>query len=151
MRRRLFVASCASHFFCMRTTYNLTKSIFFNMGKRHNRKRTRSRPRQRDGNNINQNIQHVRSNSFDTMSSQSTISAYQPTYAPIATVSAGYWHQRYLAWQSRLQSEQEIAKAVESHQLRVFGGEPGDEDSLFEPMMKVVTDLFDGYDDFEYL
>lgn len=120
------------------------------MGKRHNRKRTRSRPRYREGANTNQNIQHIRSNSFDTISSQSTISAYQPTYAPIANISADHWHQRYFAWQNRLQIEQERAKAVESHQLRVFGGEPGDEDSLFEPMMKVVTDLFDGYDDFGY-
>lgn len=72
-------------------------------------------------------------------------------YAPIANIPADHWHQQYLTWQNRLRSEQEIAKAVESRQLRVFGGEPGDEDSLFEPMMKVVTDLFDGYDDFGYL
>ncbi|KAJ4991831.1 hypothetical protein SVAN01_02681 [Stagonosporopsis vannaccii] len=120
------------------------------MGKRHNRKRTRSRPRHRDGNSTN--IQHFRSNSIDTLSSQSTIiSPYQPSHAPIGNVSAEHWHQTYFAWQSRLRFEQERAKAVESHQLRVFGGEPGDEVSLFEPMMKVVTDLFDGYDDFGYL
>lgn len=71
-------------------------------------------------------------------------------YAPIANVPADHWHQTYFAWQNRLRFEQERAKAVKSHQLRVFGGEPGDEDSLFEPMMKVVTDLFDGYDDFGY-
>lgn len=40
---------------------------------------------------------------------------------------------------------------MENQQLRIFGGEPGDEVSLFEPMMKVVTDLFDGCDDFGYL
>lgn len=120
------------------------------MGKRHNRKRTRSRPRHRDGNSTNQNIQHVRSDSFNTISSQSTNFPYLPTYAPITDISADHWHQQYSAWQKRIQIEQERAKAVESHQLRVFGGEPGDEDSLFEPMMKVVTDLFDGYDDFGY-
>ncbi|KAH6644679.1 hypothetical protein C7974DRAFT_26087 [Boeremia exigua] len=121
------------------------------MGKRHNRKRTRSRPRHRDGNNTDQTVQHFRSNSIDTLSSQSTvISSYQPSHAPIANVSADHWHQTYFSWQNRLRFEQERAKAVESHQLRVFGGEPGDEASLFEPMMKVVTDLFDGYDDFGY-
>ncbi|KAJ8116145.1 hypothetical protein OPT61_g2375 [Boeremia exigua] len=73
-----------------------------------------------------------------------------PLHAPIANISANHWDQTYSAWQNRLRFEQERAKAVESHQLRVFGGEPGDEVSLFEPMMKVVTDLFDGYDDFGY-
>lgn len=121
------------------------------MGKRHNRKRTRSRPRHRDGDSTNQNIQHYRSNSIDTHSSQSTVlSPYQPSFAPISNVSADHWHNTYFAWQNRLRFEQERARAVESHQLRVFGGEPGDEVSLFEPMMKVVTDLFDGYDDFGY-
>lgn len=121
------------------------------MGKRHNRKRTRSRPRHRDGNNTGQTIQHFRSNSIDTLSSQSTVmSPYQPSYAPIANLPVDHWQHTYLAWQNRLRFEQERAKAVESHQLRVFGGEPGDEVSLFEPMMKVVTDLFDGYDDFGY-
>jgi len=120
------------------------------MGKRHNRKRTRSRPRHRDGNNASQN-QHFRSNSIDTVSSQATIvSPYQASNAAIGNVSADHWHQTYFAWQNRLRSQQESAKAVENHQLRVFGGEPGDEVSLFEPMMKVVTDLFDGYDDFGY-
>lgn len=122
------------------------------MGKRHNRKRTRSRPRHRDGNSSpNSNIEHFRSNSVNTNSSASTvIPPYTPAYAPIVNVSADYWHQTYFAWQSRLRFEQERAKAVENHQLRVYGGEPGDEVSLFEPMMKVVTDLFDGYDDFDY-
>ncbi|KAF1927144.1 uncharacterized protein M421DRAFT_182801 [Didymella exigua CBS 183.55] len=120
------------------------------MGKRHNRKRTRSRPRHRDSNSSNRDIQHIRSNSFDTIFSQSTVASYQPMSAPITDISADHWHSAYLAWQNRLRLEQERAKAVESHQLRFFGGEPGDEDSLFEPMMKVVTDLFDGYDDFRY-
>lgn len=121
------------------------------MGKRHNRKRTRSRPRHRDSSNVNSNIQHFRSNSIDTTSSQSTvISSYQPGYAPFTNISADHWHQTYFAWQNRLRFEQEKARAMETQQLRIFGGEPGDEVSLFEPMMKVVTDLFDGHDDFDY-
>jgi hypothetical protein len=73
-----------------------------------------------------------------------------PLLFPTTNLPAEHWQQTYFAWQNRLHFEQERAKAVESHQLRVFGGEPGDEVSLFEPMMKVVTDLFDGYDDFGY-
>ncbi|KZM20450.1 hypothetical protein ST47_g8510 [Ascochyta rabiei] len=121
------------------------------MGKRHNRKRTRSRPRHRDSSNAIPNMHHFRSNSVDTTSSQSTLaSSYPLVHAPIANISADHWHQTYFAWQSRLQFEQERAKAMENQQLRIFGGEPGDEVSLFEPMMKVVTDLFDGFDDFGY-
>lgn len=33
--------------------------------------------------------------------------------------------------------------------LRMFGGEPGDDVSLLEPMLRVVTDLFDGATDYE--
>jgi len=77
-------------------------------------------------------------------------STYAPVHATIADVPADHWHQTYFAWQNRLRFKQERAKAMENQQLRIFGGEPGDEVSLFEPMMKVVTDLFDGYDDFGY-
>ncbi|KAF9695331.1 hypothetical protein EKO04_006510 [Ascochyta lentis] len=121
------------------------------MGKRHNRKRTRSRPRHRDSSNPNPNMRPFRSHSVDTASSQSTVtSSYLPVHPPIANIPADHWHQTYFAWQNRIRFEQERAKAMESQQLRIFGGEPGDEVSLFEPMMKVVTDLFDGYDDFGY-
>lgn len=40
-------------------------------------------------------------------------------------------------------------KEVEAHQLRIFGGEAGDEVSLMEPMLQVVKHLFDGYTDYE--
>ena len=151
MRRRLFVvfrrisSSCVS---LSQTNQKIQHITIYNMGKRHNRKRTRSRPRHRDGNNTNQNIQHFRSNSIDTQSTASPL--YQSSFASTTNLPAEHWQQTYFAWQNRLHFEQQRAKAVESHQLRVFGGEPGDEVSLFEPMMKVVTDLFDGYDDFGY-
>jgi hypothetical protein len=38
---------------------------------------------------------------------------------------------------------------MEAHRLRIFGGEAGDEISLLEPMLRVVTDLFDGMTDYE--
>lgn len=62
---------------------------------------------------------------------------------------ANHWHQTYFAWQDRLRSEQEREREVEAQRLRIFGGEPGDEVTLLEPMLKVVTDLFDGFTDYE--
>ena len=38
---------------------------------------------------------------------------------------------------------------MEAQRVRFFGGEAGDDISLLEPMLKVVTDLFDGNTDFE--
>lgn len=57
----------------------------------------------------------------------------------------------YSAWQTRLRYEQGQEQALEAQQLqlRFFGGEAGDEVSLFEPMLRVVTDLFDGNTDYE--
>ncbi|KAF2194436.1 hypothetical protein K469DRAFT_547728 [Zopfia rhizophila CBS 207.26] len=114
------------------------------MSKRHNRKRTRSRPRHRDAGKARSN--HIRTSSVDTNSSYSTTySTFQPPPFPLVNRSANHWHQTYSAWQDRIRYEQ----ALEDQNLRLFGGEVGDEVSLFEPMLKVVTDLFDGNIDYE--
>jgi hypothetical protein len=120
------------------------------MGKRHNRKRTRSRPRHRDGNPQCKN--HTRTSSADTTSSQATDkSPFQPPlHYPIANVKANHWHQTYFAWQNRLQLEQEQRQVLETERLRYFGGVPGEEVSLLEPMLQVVMDLFDGNTDYFY-
>lgn len=60
-----------------------------------------------------------------------------------------HWHNTYGAWQDRLRIEHEREQEVEMQRLRIFGGMPGDEVSLLEPMLKVVTDLFDGFYDYE--
>lgn len=60
-----------------------------------------------------------------------------------------HWHQTYLAWQARQDTERERQEEVEIQRVRIFGGMPGDETSLLEPMLKVVTDLFDGFTDYE--
>ncbi|CAA9960918.1 hypothetical protein P3342_006472 [Pyrenophora teres f. teres] len=123
------------------------------MGKRHNRKRTRSRPRNRDNNN-NTTAQlktHIRSESVSTTSStlSATSSCFQPQGFPLANV---HWQQTYnAAWQNRLriQQEQQQEQELETQRLRIFGGLPEDERCLMEPMLKVVTDLFDGFFDYE--
>jgi hypothetical protein len=55
----------------------------------------------------------------------------------------------YSAWQNRNQVRYEQERALEAQRLRFFGGLAGDETSLFEPMLRVVTDLFDGNTDYE--
>jgi hypothetical protein len=84
---------------------------------------------------------------MDTNSSGYSTSSYQ--HFPTAHVPPDYWHQTYAAWQDRLRHEQERARIAEAQAMRFFGGEIGDEVSLIGPMLKVVTDLFDGKDDYE--
>jgi len=111
------------------------------MSKRHNRKRTRSRPRHRDGGKAHSTF------SLDSNASGSSNSSFQPF--PLANAPPDHWHQTYTAWQDRLRGEQERERVREAQRLRFFGGEVGDEVSLLEPMLKVVTDLFDGMTDYE--
>jgi hypothetical protein len=61
-----------------------------------------------------------------------------------------HWHETYFAWQNRLQVEQQQQQMMEKERIRYFGGVPGEEVSLLEPMLQVVMDLFDGNTDFEY-
>ena len=116
------------------------------MSKRHNRKRTRSRPRHRDG---KPHPNHNRTLSLDTNASIPTSFPFFPAANP----PSDYWHQTYSAWQGRVHLEQEQQReqqrTLEAQRLRFFGGEVGDEASLLEPMLKVVTDLFDGMTDYE--
>ncbi|KAF2124824.1 hypothetical protein P153DRAFT_360990 [Dothidotthia symphoricarpi CBS 119687] len=121
------------------------------MGKRHNRKRTRSRPRHR-----NSRSDHIRSDSVNTNHTSSSYPTTSPNFQPqmffpITSVPADHWHQTYLAWQVRLRlnQEHERERSVEAQRLRVFGGMPEDETCLLEPMLRVVTDLFDGETDYE--
>jgi hypothetical protein len=80
---------------------------------------------------------------MDTNSSGYSTSSFQ--HFPTANAPPHYWHQTYTAWQDRIRQEQERERI----EMRFFGGEVGDEISLIKPMLKVVTDLFDGKDDYE--
>ncbi|KAF2715728.1 hypothetical protein K504DRAFT_497590 [Pleomassaria siparia CBS 279.74] len=121
------------------------------MGKRHNRKRIRSRPRHRDGGCAKGHPNHIRTMSMDTNSSHSTLNSnplFQTSNLVQADLNpADHWHNTYSAWQNRVQYQRE--QAMEAYCLRVFGGEAGEEASLLEPMLKVVMDLFDGDTDYQ--
>ncbi|EKG12566.1 hypothetical protein MPH_10316 [Macrophomina phaseolina MS6] len=123
------------------------------MGQRHNRKRTRSRPRNRRSNN------HTRDSSvdssfstFSTFSSESSFAGmpsypqYQ-RYPGFANPPAAHWHQQYSAWHLRQELERkQQEEALEKQRLRLFGGEATDGAELCGPMLKVVMDLFDDID-----
>ena len=117
------------------------------MGQRHNRKRTRSRPRHRDAGKARS--LYYRTNSIESSasflsSSSASFPQPSPSPLPLASRSTNHWHQTYSAWQDRLRRQQE--EALEAQRLRFFGGEVGDEVSLCEPMLKVVMDLFNDID-----
>lgn len=115
------------------------------MGARHNRKRTRSRPR-------NRTISNQTPRSFSSLSSSSSFLS-TPTIPP----STDHWHRQYSQWQDRsrtqqqlqIEREQQEAMAAETQRLRIFGGETGDEVSLCAPMLQVVMGLFNGRLDYE--
>jgi hypothetical protein len=85
---------------------------------------------------------------MDTASSQASTISSQSHLIP--NNSAMHWHETYFAWQSRLQIEQTRQQMLEMERIRYFGGVPGEEVSLLEPMLQVVMDLFDGDTDFDY-
>lgn len=117
------------------------------MGSRHNRKRTRSRPRNR-------------------LASKSSSFTYQDLpYQSIPSVSAlpnhqrpaSYWQQQYAVWQARQSlAHQGLAQrrdtniaSLDQQRMRMFGGSVEDEESLCAPMLQVVLDLFNGSIDYE--
>lgn len=119
------------------------------MGSRHNRKRTRSRPRNRN-------------NRKPSCASIIPLIQQSPTFpgSSFAQKPPNHWHQQYSQWQERikhqktLQEEQARARetyerAMEAERLRMFGGEAGDEVSLCAPMLDVVMTLFNGNIDYQ--
>ncbi|KAH7128363.1 hypothetical protein B0J11DRAFT_269232 [Dendryphion nanum] len=124
------------------------------MSKRHNRKRTRSRPRHRDAGKAHSN--HTRNHSMDTTSSYSTTFSSHPSpYLPssLALAANESWHPMYYGqYQPYYQQDQGKAHMDAAQRLRLYFGPPKeDEVSLFfeNAMLKVVTDLFDGDIDYK--
>ncbi|KAK5256364.1 hypothetical protein LTR16_003423 [Cryomyces antarcticus] len=141
------------------------------MGQRHNRKRTRSRPRNRDDATATHRPSGLRPTTTAAHSpSPSPFAHYTPMSSLPRSPPATYWDQQYAAWQSRIQQqsareqerereqeqarEQGVAKqkqrSADAQRRRVFGGEEGEGDgeseALCAPMLQVVLDLFGGVD-----
>jgi len=119
------------------------------MGSRHNRKRTRSRPRNRCRKSPS--------------ASASPLVQSSPSFpvSPLAQRPANFWHQPYSQLQERLKQQKALQEQhmkardsyeramMEVEQLRMFGGEAGDEVSLCKPMLDVVMTLFNGNIDYK--
>ncbi|KAF2430856.1 hypothetical protein EJ08DRAFT_212946 [Tothia fuscella] len=119
------------------------------MASRHNRKRTRSRPRNR--------VATMKARSILSSSSSDLSTFNPPPPLPGLQRTAMHWQQQYNSWQDHLREqhqnqalrEKHEAEAAELQRLRIFGGEAGDEVSLCAPMLAVVTGLFNGNLDYE--
>ncbi|KAK7517480.1 uncharacterized protein IWZ02DRAFT_488843 [Phyllosticta citriasiana] len=105
------------------------------MGQRHNRRRTRSRPRNRVP---------FQNNMYISQFDQTTPvppAFPPPAFSPFTT-----------SWSSTLVTHQKHQhhprplNYLETQTLRIFGGEAGDGQILCAPMLKVVMDLFNDID-----
>ncbi len=112
-----------------------------NMGQRHNRKRTRSRPRNRDRSHQLHSRDSLTTSNYPLRSPV----FFAPT-SPVRTLPANAWQQQYTTWQHRTRQQQQEQEMAEGQRLRLFGGEMGEEASLCAPMLRVVMDLFDDID-----
>lgn len=57
------------------------------------------------------------------------------------TVTAQHWQNRYNAWQRRDQAQKTEATKLEAEQYWLFGGEPGDDETLCYKMMEYFGGL----------
>ncbi|KAK8152939.1 hypothetical protein IWX90DRAFT_411477 [Phyllosticta citrichinensis] len=110
------------------------------MGQRHNRRRTRSRPRNRMPFQNNMCFPQ-----FDqTMSTPPAFSPHafwssRPSYPLATSRTTSATLQKHHAHPRPLD-------CLETQTLRIFGGEAGDGQILCAPMLKVVMDLFNDID-----
>jgi hypothetical protein len=138
-RARVLATACGA-------TKSSQVSLSANMSKRHNRKRTRSRPRHRDAGKAHSNHSQSLSTDTDFAFSSGVPSPYLTQFPSVKP-----WPKTYSQQHHRQSHQYHNGRetAMEAQRLRFFGGYSNDEVSLFEPMLKVVTDLFDGNTDYE--
>jgi hypothetical protein len=64
------------------------------------------------------------------------------TLTSVNSIAIRHWQNRYTAWQNRDAAQRREAARIETEQLKIFGGEPGDDPSLCYKMIEV----FEGMD-----
>ncbi|ETN42827.1 uncharacterized protein HMPREF1541_01985 [Cyphellophora europaea CBS 101466] len=118
------------------------------MAHKHNRRRTRPRSRQTKLAPDFDSLTTPNPYSLDTSSGLSAIyiprpRTIKPPKADLSnSVNARHWHNRYIAWQNRESAQRRDAARIEAEQLKLFGGEPGDDTGLCYKMMEA----FEGMD-----
>ncbi|KIX07806.1 uncharacterized protein Z518_02460 [Rhinocladiella mackenziei CBS 650.93] len=120
------------------------------MAHKHNRRRVRPRGRNRNALSLNFDISDNLMTSFDSStpfpSSTSEISRKQTPGPPIPHslnngLASRHWHNRYIAWHNREMAQKREAVKIEAEQIKLFGGEPGDDVGLCYKMMEVFEGM----------
>ncbi|EXJ66413.1 uncharacterized protein A1O5_10565 [Cladophialophora psammophila CBS 110553] len=57
------------------------------------------------------------------------------------SVASRHWYNRYVAWQNRDKAQRREAAKIEAEQIKLFGGEPGDDVGLCYKMMEVFAGM----------
>jgi len=121
------------------------------MAHKHNRRRTR--PRNRDHNTTYSTSADrliTLQPGITTEPAPPNISARKPLTKPIlirhsqlrpSEVTAKQWQNRYTAWQARDKAQIEEAAKLEAEQIKLFGGEPGDDVGLCYRMLEYFGGL----------
>ncbi|EXJ87444.1 hypothetical protein A1O3_04404 [Capronia epimyces CBS 606.96] len=60
---------------------------------------------------------------------------------PNSTVASKHWHNRYMIWQNRDVVQRREAVKMEAEQIKLFGGEPGDDVGLCYKMLEVFEGM----------
>ncbi|KIW53915.1 hypothetical protein PV05_06323 [Exophiala xenobiotica] len=116
------------------------------MAHKHNRRRVRTRSR---NNNFLKFTYDLSDNTITSLkpsapypASIPETSPKQPSLPPMlrnpsTTVTAKHWQNRYVAWQNRDMAQIREAVKLEAEQIKLFGGEPGDDVGLCYKMMEL--------------
>lgn len=121
------------------------------MAHKHNRRRVRTHSRNRtliQTFDISDNFS-TSSDAYTRSSSSSSSSVINPRQLhllpiirdPSSSLASRHWHNRYTAWQNRDAAQKHEAGKIEAEQIKLFGGEPGDDVGLCYKMMEVFAGM----------
>ncbi|KAJ6031895.1 hypothetical protein N7540_002627 [Penicillium herquei] len=125
------------------------------MGQRHNRRRTRPRSSQRSNFNKGNSVSLVNQISTSLLPVSSIwspesclVQSPVPNHSTVCIsrgspgpVPAPTWHYGYTAWKIRETAPRMATGGLEDEQYRLFGGEPGDDESLCYRMLEYFGGL----------
>ena len=123
------------------------------MAHKHNRRRVRPRSRQHKKSEIDEpnlpwfdlesstSLNGYSSDSSSSSGSSKSIATHLSLSSNTNSVSARHWQNRYVAWRNRDEAQRREAAKIEEQQLKLFGGEPGDDIDLCFKMMEVFEGM----------
>ncbi|KAL6252950.1 hypothetical protein RBB50_000669 [Rhinocladiella similis] len=121
------------------------------MAHKHNRRRIRPRNRNNILHLTWDITEHTASSPQPSAPYPSALPKTQPTQPqpalpltlrnPSANLTSKNWHNRYVAWQNRDLAQKREAIKLEAEQIKLFGGEPGDDVTLCYKMLEVFAGM----------